>query len=68
MAKFAAAGTENPCPNGLKIGGSKTMIAAIRAVASALAAALKGIGEPHLGAAALISFERLQYPENVPPA
>src|SRR5215472_1401488 len=31
----------------------------------ALAAALKAIGEPHLGAAALICFEWHQRPENV---
>lgn len=58
-------GTENPFEGVLKIGGSKTKVAATRAEAYALAEALKGIGEPHLGAAALICFEWLQRPENV---
>jgi len=49
----------------LKIGGSKTKVAAKRAEAYTLANALKEIGEPHLGAAALICFEWLQRPENV---
>jgi len=57
--------TENPFEGVLKIGGSKTKVAATRAEAYALAEALKGIGEPHLGAAALICFEWLQRPENV---
>jgi hypothetical protein len=39
--------------------------AATRVEAFALAAALKEIGEPHLGAAALICFEWHQRPENV---
>ena len=39
--------------------------AATRAEAYALAHALRNIGEPHLGAAALICFEWLQRPENV---
>ena len=58
-------GTENPFEGVLKIGGSKTKVAATRAEAYALAEALKEIGEPHLGAAALICFEWLQRPENV---
>jgi len=41
----------------LKIGGSKTKVAAKRAEAYTLANALKEIGEPHLRAAALICFE-----------
>ena len=41
-------GIENPFEGVLKIGGSKTKIAATRAEAYSLAAALKGIGEPHL--------------------
>ena len=49
----------------LKEGGTKTKSAATRAEAYALADALKQIGEPHLGAAALICFEWLQRPENV---
>ena len=58
-------GSENPFEGVLKIGGSKTKVAATRVEAYALAEALKGIGEPHLGAAALICFEWLQRPENV---
>lgn len=58
-------GTENPFEGVLKIGGSKTKIAATRAEAYALAGALKKISEPHLGAAALLCFEWLQRPENV---
>lgn len=58
-------GGENPFEGVLKIGGSKTKVAATRAEAYALAEALKWIGEPHLGAAALICFEWLQRPENV---
>jgi hypothetical protein len=58
-------GTENPFEGVLKIAGSKTKIAATRAEAYALAETLKAIGEPHLGAAALICFEWLQRPENV---
>jgi len=48
----AVAGTENPCPNGLKIGAERPRSPPPVPVASALAAALKGIGEPHLEAAA----------------
>jgi len=58
-------GTENPFVGVLKIGGSKTKVAATRAEAYALAFALRDLGEPHLGAAALICFEWLQRPENV---
>ena len=58
-------GTENPFEGVLKIGGSKTKVAATRAEAYALAFALRDLGEPHLGAAALICFEWLQRPENV---
>jgi integrase len=56
---------ENPFEGVLKITGSQTKVAATRAEAYALANALKMIGEPHLGAAALICFEWLQRPENV---
>jgi integrase len=56
---------ENPFRGVLRIGGKKTKRAASRDEAYALAAALKEIGEPHLGAAALICFEWLQRPENV---
>lgn len=56
---------ENPFEGILKITGSQTKIAATRPEAYALAHALKEIGEPHLGAAALICFEWLQRPENV---
>jgi len=58
-------GTENPFEGVLKIGGSKTKVAATRAEAYALAHALRDLGEPHLGTAALICFEWLQRPENV---
>lgn len=44
---------------------TKPKIAATRSEAYALAAALKAIGHPHLGAAALICFEWHQRPENV---
>jgi integrase len=56
---------ENPFEGVLKISSSGTKVAATRAEAYALANALKEIGEPHLGAAALICFEWLQRPENV---
>ena len=56
---------ENPFEGVHKIGGSKTKDAASRAEAFALAFVLKEMGEPHLGAAALICFEWLQRPENV---
>ncbi len=56
---------ENPFEGVLKITGSQTKSAATRAEAYVLAQALQDIGEPHLGAAALICFEWLQRPENV---
>jgi integrase len=56
---------ENPFEGILKITGSRTKVAATRDEAYALAHALKDIGEPHLGAGALICFEWLQRPENV---
>jgi len=56
---------ENPFEGILKINRKQTKSAATRAEAYALATALKAIGEPHLGAAALICFEWLQRPENV---
>lgn len=56
---------ENPFEGVLKINSSQTKVAATRAEAYALANSLKQIGEPHLGAAALICFEWLQRPENV---
>jgi integrase len=56
---------ENPFEGVLKITSSGTKVAATRAEAYALANALQEIGEPHLGAAALICFEWLQRPENV---
>ena len=56
---------DNPFKGVLKEGGTKAKPAAARAEAYALAEALKSIGEPHLGAAALICFEWLQRPENV---
>ena len=56
---------ENPFRGVLKLGGKKAKVAATRAEAYALAFALKEIGEPHLGAAALICYEWLQRPENV---
>ena len=59
------AGAENPFSGVLKIGGKKSKLAATRGEAYALANALRGIGEAHLGAAALICFEWLQRPENV---
>ena len=57
--------SENPFEGILKITSSRTKVAATREEAYALAHALKEIGEPHLGAAALICFEWLQRPENV---
>ena len=57
--------TENPFRGVLKIGGKRVKIAATRAEAYKLAHTLREIGEPHLGAAALICFEWLQRPENV---
>jgi hypothetical protein len=49
--------TENPFEEILKINTKQTKAAATRAEAYALARALKEMGEPHLGAAALICFE-----------
>jgi len=49
----------------MKVGGSKSKVAASRAEAYALAAALRKSGHPYLGAAALICFEWLQRPENI---
>ena len=60
-------GTENPFEGVLKIGGSKTKVAATRAEAYALAHALRDLGEPHLGTAALICFEWLQRPRTCSP-
>jgi integrase len=55
----------NPFRGVLRVHTRQIKPAASRAEAYALAAALKKIGEPHLGAAALICFEWLQRPENV---
>ena len=55
----------NPWVGVERIGQKATKPAATREEAYALAAALKAIGEPHLGAAALICFEWHQRPENV---
>jgi integrase len=55
----------NPFRGVLRVHTRKIKPAASRAEAYALAEALKRIGEPHLGAAALICFEWLQRPENV---
>ncbi len=57
--------TENPWRGVLRILTKKTKPAASRAEAYALAYKLRELGEPHLGAAALICFEWLQRPENV---
>jgi integrase len=56
---------ENPFEGILKVYAKKTKAAATRAEAYALASTLREIGEPHLGAAALICLEWLQRPENV---
>jgi len=56
---------ENPWRGVLKDLEKKTKPAATREEAYALANALRDMGEPHLGAAALICFEWLQRPENV---
>ncbi len=56
---------ENPFRGVLRVTTRKTKPAATRAEAYALAAQLNKMGEPHLGAAALICFEWLQRPENV---
>jgi hypothetical protein len=57
--------TENPWRGVLRNTTKRAKVAATRAEAYALAEALKTIGEPHLGIAALICFEWLQRPENV---
>jgi hypothetical protein len=56
---------ENPFRGVLKDLTKTTKIAAARAEAYALAYALRDMGAPQLGAAALICFEWLQRPENV---
>jgi integrase len=56
---------ENPFRGVLRIHLRLTKPAASRMEAYALAQALKALGEPHLGAAALICFEWLQRPENI---
>jgi len=56
---------ENPWRGVLKDLETTVKPAATRAEAYALAYALRDIGEPHLGVAALICFEWLQRPENV---
>jgi hypothetical protein len=57
--------TGNPWVGVERVGKKATKPAATRQEAYALANALKVIGEPHLGAAALICFEWHQRPENV---
>ena len=57
--------TENPWRGVERVGGKEAKPAATRAEAYALAEALKGLGEPHLGAAALICYEWHQRPEHV---
>ena len=54
----------NPWTKVERVGKKATKPAATRSEAYALAHALKEIGEPHLGAAALICFEWHQRPEN----
>lgn len=61
----AAVPTENPWIGVERTTGTATKPAATRAEAYALAYALRDIGEPHLGAAALICFEWHQRPEHV---
>jgi hypothetical protein len=56
---------DNPWRGVLRNTTKRTKPAATRAEAYALARALKEIGEPHLGAAALICFEWHQRPEHV---
>jgi integrase len=55
----------NPWVGVERIGAKGTKVAASRAEVYALAEALKKMGEPHLGAAALICFEWHQRPEHV---
>lgn len=57
--------TENPWRGVLRTTTKKAKPAASRSEAYALAYKLRELGEPHLGAAALICFEWLQRPENV---
>jgi hypothetical protein len=61
----AAVPAENPWIGVERSTGSATKPAATRAEAYALAYPLREIGEPHLGAAALICFEWHQRPEHV---
>jgi hypothetical protein len=61
----AEVNVENPFRGVLRLTSKKTKPAATREEAYALATALRNLGEPHLGAAALICFEWLQRPENV---
>lgn len=56
---------ENPWRGVERVGGKASKPAATRREAYALAEALKELGEPHLGAAALICFEWHQRPEHV---
>lgn len=56
---------QNPFRGVLRVTSKKTKSAATRAEAYSLANQLSKMGEPHLGAAALICFEWLQRPENV---
>jgi hypothetical protein len=57
--------TDNPWIGVERVGEKAEKPAATREEAYALSTALKDIGEPHLGAAALICFEWHQRPENV---
>ena len=61
----ASVPTENPWKGVLRILTKKTKPAATRNEVYALAYKLRELGDPHLGAAALICFEWLQRPENV---
>ncbi|MCB1505025.1 MAG: hypothetical protein KDJ47_08620 [Hyphomicrobiaceae bacterium] len=61
----AAVPAENPWRGVLQIRNKTTKPAATRDEAYALAVALRDIGEPHLGAAALIAFEWHQRPEHI---
>jgi hypothetical protein len=56
---------DNPWRGVLKVTSKNTKPAATRFEAYELATKLRELGEPHLGAAALICFEWLQRPENV---
>ncbi len=57
--------SENPWRGVLRDLKKRTKPAASRSEAYALAHALRDMGQPHLGAAALICFEWLQRPENI---